>query len=72
MTEIRCHQCLTPFILELHRSPNYKGAILCPTCLEVRKLLDGLFIDLNIGDIEEMILEDHDASGLSRGITTVN
>ena len=72
MTDIRCSQCQKPFILELHRNPQYKGVVLCPTCLDVRKLLDGLFIDLNIGQIEAMILEDPDASALSRGITTVN
>jgi len=72
MTEIRCNQCLKPFILELHEDPYYKGVILCPTCLEVRKLLDGLFIDLNIGQIERLILEDVDSGSLSRGVTAIN
>lgn len=72
MTDIRCMQCQKPFILELHRNPQYKGTVLCPTCLDMRKLLDGLFIDLNIKQIEAMILEDPDISKISRDITTVN
>lgn len=72
MTLIRCYQCLKSFILELHIEPYYKGSILCPTCLEVRKLLDGLFVDLNMIYIEQLILEDTDISALSRGVTTIN